>query len=463
MRTETENQKDNRMLPPHSIRRRLRLPTLSTLATVALLLVAALTCHSTARADDGLRQRLKDANGVRTDVWVYNDIGAALEQAKRENKPLFVTFRCVPCRACAAFDAEVAAGSVQVRALAKQKFVSVRQVEMKNVDLSLFQFDHDLNWAAMFINADGVVYARYGTQSAAGPDAYNSLEGLLNTMERVLEMHAAYPKNLAELKGKRGHQKKGLTALELPGMKNAKKLEKLTTRSNCVHCHMIHDAAHFAAQENGSFRKDLLWKYPLPDTVGIKIDRNSGVRVREVPADSPAARAGLKKGDEILRMNGQRIASIADMQWVLHHLPNQDTTLKVETRRSSLPPLQLKRGWKEYDVSWRGSIWSVSPRLRVWAPQLPAARRKSLNIPEANAALLVKWINRGSRGGRAAFEAGLRQGDVIVAMAGKPLEKKLTPAQFNVHVKLNYQVGDVLPLTVLRKGKRRTVRVRLVE
>ncbi len=134
------------------------------------------------QADD-LRERIEDKNGIRTDVWVYNNIGDAIQQAKSENKPIFVTFRCVPCKACAAFDADVANGNQKVRELAKEKFVSVRQVEMKDVDLSLFEFDHDLNWAAMFINADGTIYARYGTQSAEGPDAYNSIDGLVNDHE----------------------------------------------------------------------------------------------------------------------------------------------------------------------------------------------------------------------------------------------------------------------------------------
>ena len=79
--------------------------------------------------EDELRSRLEDDNGVRTDVWIYNDIAAATERARRENKPLFVTFRCVPCQACAAFDADVANGNEQVQALAKERFVSVRQVE----------------------------------------------------------------------------------------------------------------------------------------------------------------------------------------------------------------------------------------------------------------------------------------------------------------------------------------------
>ena len=36
---------------------------------------------------------------------IYNNIDAARAEAKRTNKPLFVTFRCVPCHACKGFDA----------------------------------------------------------------------------------------------------------------------------------------------------------------------------------------------------------------------------------------------------------------------------------------------------------------------------------------------------------------------
>jgi hypothetical protein len=88
------------------------------------------------------------------------DVPLLLGSECKTTASLFEYTRLRPCKDCAAFDADVANGNDQVKALAKEKFVSVRQVEMKGVDLSLFQFDHDLNWAAMFINADGIVYAR---------------------------------------------------------------------------------------------------------------------------------------------------------------------------------------------------------------------------------------------------------------------------------------------------------------
>jgi len=424
------------------------------------LLLCLMSCVP-CRAEDGLRERLKDANGARSDVWVYNDIRQAMTVAKEQGKPLFVTFRCVPCKDCAAFDADVANGNERVRDLAREKFVSVRQVEMKGVDLSQFQFDHDLNWAGMFINADGTVYARYGTQSSEGSDAYNSIDGLMTTMQRVLELHANYPANRDELKDKRGKPRAISDALQLPGLRNPEKYARQTERSNCIHCHNIHDAEHQHALNTGVYSPEMLWKYPLPDVIGLKIDRKSGVVVNEVVAGSAAARTSIQPGEVILRMNGQRITSIADMQWVLHNLPNTSTQVEVETHLAGKQTIRLAAGWKKSDFSWRGSMWNAPPRFEAWAPVVSAETKSRLGLPEEDTALEVRWINRDGAGGRRAYDDGLREKDIIVALAGQPL--RMNTRQFNAHVKLNYKVGDDLPLTVLRDGKRQELRLRLVE
>jgi hypothetical protein len=410
---------------------------------------------------DDLRDRLRDENGKDTDVWVYNDIPAAMAAAKKAGKPLFVTFRCVPCRDCAAFDADVASGNERVREFAKERFISVRQVEMKNVDLSQFQFDYDLNWAAMFLNADGTVYARYGTQSAEGSDAYNSIDGLLATMQRVLELHGRYPANRQELVDKRGKPRDISDALQHPGLRNPSKYAQETTRSNCIHCHNIHDAEHLHALQQGKWNPAMLWKYPLPDQLGIRVDRTSGVKISEVIPGSAAAKSGLLPGEDILRINGQRITSIADIQWALHHLPADKASITLECTQSGRHTLQPAPDWRQSDFSWRGSMWNAPPRLQVWLPELTPEQSAKLGLPSGDGALEVRWINTEGPGGRQVKADGLREKDIVVALDGQPI--RMDSRQFNAHLKLHYRVGDKLPLTVIRDGQRINLSLQLAE
>ncbi len=402
-----------------------------------------------------LLEKLQDEHARGADHWIYNDLEKARAEARRLDQPIFVTFRCVPCHACKGFDAEVAKGSQRIKNLAAQHFVSLRQVEMKGVDLSQFQFDYDLNWAAMFINADGTVYGRYGTQSAEGPDAYNSIASLEKAMHRVLQLHKDYPKNRVFLKGKKGAPKPYETALEMPGLHNKKKFAEATARNNCIHCHNVHDAEYDHLLATGRYTEDLLWRYPLPQNLGITIDRDDGQLVKSVQPGSAAAAAGLRAGDRVTLVNNQAIISIADIQWVLHNLPNRRTLIKFDVMRgSAMLPLTLvtAEGWKRTDISWRGSLWNLRPRMRVWTPDASAAEVRRLGLPAGQKALKVKWINRGSPEGRAAMQAGMREGDFIIAIEGKPV--RMDHRELNYYVKLNYKPGQKLPVTLWRNGRK---------
>ena len=423
--------------------------------SLPLLAVAALALGQGGVAQTKLLDVLQDENARDADFWIYNDLAAARAEAKHTDKPLFVTFSCVPCAACKGFDAEVAKNNQRIKHLTQEAFVAVRQVEMKGVDLSQFQFDYDLNWAAMFINADGTVYARYGTQSAKGADAYNSIESLEKTMRRVLALHKNYPANKATLAGKLGRPKPYKTALQMPGMKHRSKLAGSTARNNCVHCHNIHDAEHEQLHDAGRLTHDALWRYPLPDNLGLQLDPGDGRIVTAVKANSPADKVGLRPGDVLSHADGQALTSIADLQWVLHNLPNTQASVTLKATRGERAiekKLAMRAGWKKTDISWRGSLWSIKPVLATWCAPMKEKQVKLLRLAKGVKPLEVRWINTGRPEGRNAKRAGLRQGDIIIGMEGKPL--RMRSEHFNMHVKLNYKVGDKLPLTLLRKGKR---------
>ena len=176
---------------------------------------------------------------------------------------------------------------------------------MKWVDLSQFQFDYDLNWAAMFVNADDTVYAHYGNQFAADADAYNSIASVEKTMRRVLALHEDYSNNKNGLAGKLGKPKPYKTALEMPGMKHRAKLSRSTARNNCVQCHNIHDAVHEQLYREQKFRHDTLCRYLLPKNIGFTIDPDDGLAIVGIKPGSTAANSDLGAGDTLTRANVQ--------------------------------------------------------------------------------------------------------------------------------------------------------------
>lgn len=435
-----------------------------------MLVLSMLLCGLCAIAQpkqtkEQLQTAINDLHILGNDFWVYNDLAGAIEQAKKTNRPIFVTFRCVPCKACAGFDAEVAKGSEGIKKLAGEKFVSLRQVEMKGVDLSQFQFDYDLNWAAMFINSDGTVYGRYGTQSIDGPDAFNSIASLEKTMQRVLELHANYEKVKDSLQAKKGSPKPYKTGLDMPGMENKEKLAATTARNNCIHCHMIHDAEQRQWRMEGTMSVEKLYRYPLPDNIGVHIDRDDGRKVEKVAADTPAARAGIAPGDDITHVNGQPIVSIADIQWVLHNLPNEDAKVEIAINRggkSETRTLALVSGWKKIDFFWRGSRWSLRPEPGFWGPALDANQSRNLagKIPAGVTPIRIQYMGNKNQS-KASRDAGLREGDVIIAVDDKPFT--WTPPEFQMKVRMEKKKGDTIKYTLLRNGKQLDVTVPLIE
>jgi hypothetical protein len=415
-------------------------------------------------AGDDPRAALGDVNVAGADHWIYNDLDKAFAEARSRKKPLFVVFRCVPTRVNAAFDEAVTRSNEKLVEMARNHFVCVRVVDLRAVDLSRFQFDYDLSWAAMFLNADGTVYGRFGTQSTQLPNPYNHVAGLERAMLRVLALHSEYPTNAPGLAGKRGPPKSYKTALEVPGLEDKESLRGPTTRTSCLRCHALHDAEHNEWQAKAPLTVERLWRYPLPGAIGLQIEPRDGTRVEKVAPASAAALAGLRAGDVLLHLNRQPIVSIADMQWVLHHLPATNATVEVEfTRLNHLlsARLQLGRNWKATDFSWRASVWSIKPRLAFWSEEITDDEMLELRRPSGTTALRVTRIDTSKPEGRAAEEAGLRPGDIIIAVAGKALS--LNPREFLLFLKQSYKGGDKVPLTVIREGKLHGVQLPLVQ
>jgi S1-C subfamily serine protease len=219
------------------------------------------------------------------------------------------------------------------------------------------------------------------------------------------------------------------------------------------------------AFDKGILSQDLLWRYPLPQNIGLIIDRADGRRIEGTVGGSNLAKAALPSGAELTTVNGQGITSIADIQWALHTLPADQKDIRITFRDQgneislSYP---LEKGWRKTDLSWRGSMWSVPPRLRIWLPEPDEKERRRHKLPVGQSAVVARWINTKEEAGRIAKKAGLQTGDLIIEVDGKPVPKG-GGAKFSTYVKLNYKPGQKLPLTVWRFGKRVNIELPLVK
>ena len=242
------------------------------------------------------------------------------------------------------------------------KFVCVRLVKMNGVDLRQFQFDYDMTWAGFFLHHDGTVLARYGSRSPKGPMVHNSAKGLVSTMRRVLDAYAKLPANRDLFAAKRGPDPAFATPEDIKGQRGRSGGRARVGRGNCIHCHNVHERFHDVEMRvpvDGLRRPKTIFKYPLPANLGLSIDRDVGNRVAKVRVESPAAKAGIEKGDDLGVVGGQAIFSIADLQFVLHHL-DDEATIDVEIRRAkrcarTCGPMRTYRGC--FLFSGSGLVW----------------------------------------------------------------------------------------------------------
>jgi hypothetical protein len=321
----------------------------------------------------------------------------------------------------------------------QKQFVCVRVVTIDDLDLGLFQFDYDQTWCALFLNADWTIYGRYGTRAAGGENSttHISVASFRKTMQRALELHKGYPSNKGQLAGKRGPKP------EYPVPRDIPRVE----RRHCIECHQVRGNVLRHKWQEGRLTAADIWPYPLPENIGLKIDADDGLRVKAVAPESPAGRAGILAGDELVSLDGQRLISQADIQWVLHRAPVETEVVAALKRggEAMRKAIALSGPWKESDLSWRASTW---PGLRYWLRTVPlsAAEKKQANLAADRLALVVKDMKAERTAGPR--EAGLRVGDVIVAVDGKT--GAMTEGQFLAYVRLRHPPGDRVKLTVLR-------------
>ena len=375
------------------------------------------------RATKVLQDRERFVDDVR---WIYNRLDDGIKEAQASGKPLLVVFRCIPCEACSQFDKKVIEEQGGIDDVLDQ-FVCVRIVKANGLDLNQFQFDYDQSFHAIMMNADRVIYGRFGTRSPRPEEEDMSIKGFRAALEGALDLHANYPQNRELLAAK--IQPEGFVNVpeEFASLKGKYDTEldyEGNVVQSCIHCHQIRDEQRSAFRNQDQEIPDqVLFPYPLPDVIGLRMDPETMGTIAHVERGSVAANAGLRAGDQIEQFGGQPILSTADLQWVLHNA-DDPAELELVVQRDNAQKeftLKLNKSWRRMcDISWRATTWDLRRMATggMFLKDLDDEQRRERKINENELGLIAQHV--GEYGEHAvAKNAGFQKGDILIAVDGK--------------------------------------------
>ncbi len=437
-----------------------------TLATCLLILPNLQSLPAQTREEKVRSDKAKvEAEGF----WIYNDLPQAYREARQSGKPILVVLRCLPCEECVKLDDELVESDPTIRPLL-EKFVRVRIVGTNGLDLNTFQYDTDQSFAVFMLNADKTIYGRFGTRSHRTDWIGDvSLPGMARALEGALALHAQYPANKSQLAGKTGRPLEFDAPEKYPALRD-KFTDKLNYSGDvvksCIHCHQIGDARREFYWSTGKPIPDkLLYPYPHPKSVGLILDPLYKARVQRVVSASPASQAGLQSGDDIQEMNGQPLLSMADVQWVLHHIPASggSVDLLIERGGETLhSQLELADGWRMADdTSWRVAAWGMR-RIATGGMRLIALNDEEREAANIKNAMALRVASLGKYGAHAAArKAGFQEEDILVAIEER--SDLASESELFAYVNAHHRPGDRVSVRILRDGQDLTLELPIQE
>ncbi len=203
--------------------------------------------------------------------------------------------------------------------------------------------------------------------------------------------------------------------------------------------------------------------------IGVQIDQVSkevaeslglgqpkGALVRGVEPDSPAAKAGIEPGDIILKFDGKEVEKSVDLPRMVGNTKPGNRSSVTVLRRGNQRDLSITVAELEPD---RPETRAAAPEPKA-APVTPALQNLGLALAELTTAerkeLALKGGVRIASADGAAARAGLREGDVILAIgntevaSAKEVEAVIARTDRSRPVTVLFRRGDWAQYAVIR-------------
>ena len=243
----------------------------------------------------------------------------------------------------------------------------------------------------------------------------------------------------------------GLALIALPSHSGMKQDEKKTVIAEDNHVFVSTDDDPVMEEqfvlpfnEGGSWLGVETHEVTAEKAKELKLSAERGVVLGKIVADSPAAKAGLKEGDVVTELNGQRVEGTAQFRRMIREIPAGRAVLLNVWRNGRAQTVAVTLGKSEENhANWIkstpgtlafhmpeipampevmempgmehfGFAPGVHARLGIDAENLEGQLAAYFGVPEGEG-ILVRSVNSGSP----AEKAGVKAGDVITSVNGE--------------------------------------------